>query len=203
MIESFNIWAKNITLAVIVVSILEMLLPNNKSKKYIKMVMGLYILFNIISPIIGQDISIDIEEFIEENETQTTSSQTIDQTSMNNRLKQIGENELEKDIINKLQEKGYMVNYCNVNLEIETESTIKDITIEVEKDVEQEKNNGENKNVENKLVDEIQKIKKIQVGEYTEKKEIKEKDLTKEEINQIKKFLIEEYEVNESCLKIN
>lgn len=203
MIESFNIWAKNITLAVIVVSILEMLLPNNKSKKYIKMVMGLYILFNIISPIIGQDISIDIEEFIEENETQTTSSETIDQTSMNNRLKQIGENELEKDIINKLQEKGYMVNYCNVNLEIETESTIKDITIEVEKDVEQEKNNEENKNVENKLVDEIQKIKKIQVGEYTEKEEIKEKNLTKEEINQIKKFLIEEYEVNELCLKIN
>ena len=203
MIESCNIWAKNITLAVIVVSILEMLLPNNKSKKYIKMVMGLYILFNIISPIIGQDISIDIEEFIEENETQTTSSQTIDQTSMNNRLKQIGEDELEKDIIKKLQEKGYMVNYCNVNLEIETESTIKDITIEVEKDVEQEKNNEENKNVENKLVDEIQKIKKIQVGEYTEKEEIKEKNLTKEEINQIKKFLIEEYEVNESCLKIN
>ena len=203
MIESFNIWAKNITLAVIVVSILEMLLPNNKSKKYIKMVMGLYILFNIISPIIGQDISIDIEEFIEENETQTTSSQTIDQTSMNNRLKQIGEDELEKDIIKKLQEKGYVVNYCNVNLEIETESTIKDITIEVEKDVEQEKNNEENKNVENKLVDEIQKIKKIQVGEYTEKEEIKEKNLTKEEINQIKKFLIEEYEVNESSLKIN
>ena len=34
MIENLSSWAKGITLAVIVVSILEMLLPNNKTKKY-------------------------------------------------------------------------------------------------------------------------------------------------------------------------
>ena len=52
MIKFLSNWAKNIGLAVVIVSILEMLLPNNKSKKYIKMVMGTYILFCTISPFI-------------------------------------------------------------------------------------------------------------------------------------------------------
>ena len=49
MIACFSEWAKNLTLAVVIVSLFEMLLPNNKTKKYIKVVMGLYILFNILS----------------------------------------------------------------------------------------------------------------------------------------------------------
>ena len=52
MIEFLSSWAKGLGLAIVIVSILEMLLPNNKTKKYIRMVMGLYILFTIISPFI-------------------------------------------------------------------------------------------------------------------------------------------------------
>ena len=52
MINFLSSWVKNLSLALIVVSILEMILPNSKTKKYIKMVMGLYILFSIISPFI-------------------------------------------------------------------------------------------------------------------------------------------------------
>ena len=47
MIDYFSEWAQNLTLAIVIVSLFEMLLPNNKTKKYIKVVMGLYILFNI------------------------------------------------------------------------------------------------------------------------------------------------------------
>ena len=52
MIEFLSSWAKSLGVTIVIVSILEMLLPNNKTKKYIKVVMGLYILFNIISPFI-------------------------------------------------------------------------------------------------------------------------------------------------------
>ena len=48
MIEFLSSWAKGLGLAIVVVSILEMILPNNKTKKYIRMVMGVYILFTII-----------------------------------------------------------------------------------------------------------------------------------------------------------
>lgn len=52
MIKFLSSWAKGLGVAIVVVSILEMLLPNNKTKKYVRMVMGIYIIFNIISPLV-------------------------------------------------------------------------------------------------------------------------------------------------------
>ena len=56
MVKFLSSWVKNLSFSLIVVSILEMLLPNNKTKKYVKVVMGLYILFSIISPFIENSI---------------------------------------------------------------------------------------------------------------------------------------------------
>lgn len=67
--------------------------------------------------------------------------------------------------------------------------------------------------IENKVVTEIQKIKPIDTNvkiKNTTDNNInnsretnKEKKLTRSDIQNIKKFLIEEYEVNEKCLEIN
>lgn len=70
MIKFLSSWAKGLGVAIVVVSILEMLLPNNKTKKYIRMVMGIYIIFNIISPLVqNKNIlnvnQIDIESYVE------------------------------------------------------------------------------------------------------------------------------------------
>ena len=90
MIENISLWAKNITLSVIMVSLFEMLLPNKKIKQYVNVVMGLYILFNIISPFVGKDISINLDKIIENSQIQATATETVDQTSMDKRLKKIG-----------------------------------------------------------------------------------------------------------------
>ena len=76
MINFLSSWVKNLCLALIVVSILEMLLPNNKTKKYIKMVMGLYILFSIISPFIKNKnvLNFDINELYRQGTVQATSN---------------------------------------------------------------------------------------------------------------------------------
>ena len=52
MIEFFSSWAKQIGVTIVIVSIFEMLLPNNKTKKYIRMILGVYVVFNLISPLI-------------------------------------------------------------------------------------------------------------------------------------------------------
>lgn len=70
MIKFLSSWAKSLGVAIVVVSILEMLLPNNKTKKYIRMVMGIYIIFNIISPLVQNKNllnvnQIDIESYVE------------------------------------------------------------------------------------------------------------------------------------------
>lgn len=52
MISNISSWAEQIIIAVIIATILEMVLPNGNSKKYIKTVIGIYILYTIISPVI-------------------------------------------------------------------------------------------------------------------------------------------------------
>ena len=137
MIAYFSEWAKNLTLAVVIVSLFEMLLPNNKTKKYIKVVMGLYILFNIISPFVKNDFSFELENVIENNKSKTVSTEIINQTSMDTRLKQICKEELEKDIIKKVEEQGYVVENCKVDVKIEEETNIDKITLRVKKSNEE------------------------------------------------------------------
>ena len=73
MVEWISGWAQGIIVAVIIATIIEMLLPEGSSKKYIKVVVGIYILFTIVSPVITKitnkefklsDI-IDLDEYIE------------------------------------------------------------------------------------------------------------------------------------------
>ena len=51
MIEFIKTWVNQIIVAVIIATVIEMILPNGNNKKYIKMVIGLYVLFTIIQPI--------------------------------------------------------------------------------------------------------------------------------------------------------
>lgn len=218
MIESLSTWAKNITLAVVIVSLIEMLLPNNKTKKYVKVVMGIYILWNIISPIVSKDITFDFDNIINGTSTQTTSTtiQSVDQTSMDKRLKEICEEELEKDIRNKIEENGYIVNSCDVDIEVSMNqgtqeiSDIKKIALNVEKSEKQQIENNQEENnetsIENIMVQEVQKIRKVQIGQKEEEQESQndaENKMSTSDIQNIKKILCEEYGVSEKCLKIN
>lgn len=210
MIEFLSSWAKNLSLAVIIVSILEMLLPNNKTKKYIKMVMGIYILFSIISPFIQNKQGLDwniasIDDFVNQN-VQSSSSEVVNQDSMDQKLKQMYQEQLQKDITNKLQKKGYEIQNCIVVATLNQEDDnggIQKITLKVESKKQTETESKEEKSVENQMVDEIQKIKKVEIS-IGEKNEEKEKSsLSKTDLQIIRKFLMEEYGVSEKCLKIN
>ena len=205
MIACFSEWAKNLTLAVVIVSLFEMLLPNNKTKKYIKVVMGLYILFNIISPFVKKDFSFELENVIENSKSKTVSTEEVNQTSMDTRLKQICKEELEKDITKKVEEQGYVVENCNIDIKIEEETNIEKTTLKVKKlneEIKKEEKQKQN-DIQQKLVKEVQKIKKVQIGESKQENKNVDENLSAQDISNIKNFLIKEYEVNEKCLKIN
>lgn len=208
-------WVKGLGLAIVIVSILEMLLPNNKTKKYIRMVMGIYVLFTIISPFLSNQEIFDMNNINLEDYVTAQTSTNLDQSSMDERIEQLYIQELEKDITKKLNEKGYEVTSCKVKAQIsdkEEETKITKIKVNVQKSQE-EKNSTSDKNeqnLENKIVTQIQKIKPVDTTikqdnakqqESTE--ENKSTKVNKSDIQNIKKFLIEEYEVNEKCLEIN
>lgn len=213
MIEFFSSWAKQIGVTIVIVSIFEMLLPNNKTKKYIRMILGVYVVFNLISPLIQSKEIFSLDNINLDNYNNIETS-TVDQTSMEERIKELYEEELEKDIIKKLEEKGYQIAKCKVSAQIsdnEEETKINKIKLNIEGMTDKtQENEEENMTAENRIVTEIQKIKKVDTNvtidqeentDNTENKSIKK--LTKVEIQNIKKFLIEEYGVDEKCLEIN
>lgn len=218
MIDFLSSWVKNLALALIIVSILEMLLPNNKTKKYVKMVMGLYILFSIISPFIENNNKFNLDnlnfELGLENIQETSSmKEEIDQSSMDIRLNEIYKEQLEKDIIKKIEDQGYEIETCKVLAHIsEEDSGIENITIKVKSKINENEEDEEyqTSEMENKIVEEIQKIQKVEVSISGKGKSQKESNneednsnITKTDIKIIKKFLIKEYGVSEQCLKIN
>lgn len=217
MIEFLSSWAKSLGVTIVIVSIFEMLLPNNKTKKYIRVILGIFVLFNIISPFINNKDNLSLTSIDIENYT-NTKNENINQTSMDNRIQDLYEKELEKDITDKIENQGYKVNKCNVSASIvknseNEENTINKITLKIEKGKNLETKNPEeqNKTMENKIVTEIQKIKEIDTRinkENTEsEKNVQEESnstkVSRSDIQNVKKFLIEEYGVKEKCLEIN
>ena len=221
MVNFLSSWVKNLCLALIVVSILEMLLPNNKTKKYVKLVMGLYILFSIIAPFVenNNELKLNIEDLYEKYSVETsTTSESINQASMDSRLDELYVQKLENDIIQKLDEEGYIIEECNVKAHISNDDTgIESITIRIKEKKENEDDEtqeNEEMNIEERLVNEIQKIQKVEINvsenqnnseeqENTNQSEQENKNITKTDIKIIKQFLTKEYGVSEKCLKIS
>ena len=233
MINFLSSWVKNLSLTLIVVSILEMLLPNNKTKKYIKMVMGLYILFSIIAPFVNNSnvLNFNIEDVYSNYSKEISSTSAIstagevNQASMDDRLNQLYKEQLESDITQKVEEKGYDVRKCKVDAHIsESDTGIESITVEIDgKNDNTENSNNSNKTdatensndsskysknsgntLEDKIVKEIQKIQKVEIDvSNSDDSEDTNSTITKTDVKIIKDFLTKEYGVSEKCLKIN
>lgn len=141
MINFISSWAEQIVLAVVVATIIELILPTNKNKKYIQMVIGVYVLFNIISPIIKNKDNFSVEKYNTEK-YESQSQYEIDQSSMDTRIEKIYLEELEKKTQEKFQDNGYVVTKCKVDAVLDTtkkNAGISLITIKIEKTDETEK----------------------------------------------------------------
>lgn len=118
MINFLSSWAEQVILAVIIAIILELILPNSKNKKYVQMVIGVYVLFNIVSPIIKNKeklvfSEIDLDKYI-------TTSTKVEQSSMDARLEKIYLDELENNIKSKFKNAGIEIIKCTIDAELDT-----------------------------------------------------------------------------------
>lgn len=118
MINFLSSWAEQVILAVIIATILELILPNSKNKKYVQMVIGVYVLFNIISPIIKNKeklvfSEIDLDKYI-------TTSTKVEQSSMDARLEKVYLDELENNIKSKFKNAGIEIIKCTIDAELDT-----------------------------------------------------------------------------------
>ena len=213
MIEFIKTWVNQIIVAVIIATVIEMILPNGNNKKYIKMVIGLYVLFAIIQPIskiitgkslevsnfnykkyFSKDISKEYSQDFEEN-----NSKLIKQAYINN---------IQEDIKKKLKKKGYETISCNIEIledeDKDTYGTINSIIIRIKRNSknEKEKSEEESKNINNII--EVEKIDINTTNNVNNINNIEEKtNLSDDEKIEIIEYLAEEYSIDKTNIVIN
>ncbi len=202
--EFITSWIQGIIIAVIIGSIIEMLIPNGNSKKYIKVVIGVYIVFSIVSPVISKftgnefklDSIIDINKYEDKIASYEVDTKNLENTN-NSNIKEVYILNLKKDIKAKIEDKGYIVNSIQIEIENTEEYKPKNIDMTISK-----RENKKEKTKENNI-NEIEKVN-IQVKiEKSTTEEITEMiRLTEKEMNEIKEYICSVYEIDKNNINI-
>lgn len=192
MIEFLRNWVEQIAITIIIVSIFELILPDGKLKKYIKIILGVYVVFCIISPFVDNSLysfdkldEIDLGDYVE-NATSTENT-TVNQESMDLRLQELYIQELENNIEAQVQEYGYNMSKCDIDADLSSSSEnpgIHAIKLEL-----QEK--GKISNIESVEIN-ISKNANIEEAQNNDQKTA-----------ELKKSLAEYYEIDEDIIKIS
>lgn len=186
MISYISSWAEQIIICVIVVTILEMILPNGNSKKYIKTIIGIYVLYVIISPgiklITGSDMKIDYSKYEKYFNTEEVSSK-IEGITVEDTYKQ----EIEKQMKSDIESMGYSVENITLDFNLE-EGIIKNVTLAVTKEAKKEV----------KETDINISVNKVEIGKMSV-----ENTLSNSEIEGIKQKINENYGVALKDMTVN
>ncbi len=218
-------WIQGIIIAVVISTIVEMILPEGNSKKYIKVVIGVYILFSIVSPVIskvtGNSFQVsdifNIDEYIEASSSNTY--QNLEQ-SQEQQIKEIYISSLKSDMKEKIEGKGYIVEDIILEVQDNEEYTINKITLDLKKQKnnsnrEDKLNNSINENnvksAEASTVNSIQEINKINItignkentDETKSEEKTKKETLSNKEQNELKEYLRGVYEIEKQNININ
>ena len=184
MIEWVTSWAQGIIIAVIIATIIEMILPDGNCKKYIKVVIGVYILFSIISPAItkitGKDFNISEEFNLDKFYAEADSKSIYNELNSNNsnNVMDIYITNLKSDITAKLKNKGYEVIDCNIEIKDEETYEISSLNLSLKKINENDNNKNESSNNNINKVEKVEEINEISISIEENNKENNEKDST-------------------------
>ena len=196
MIEFLSSWAQGIIVAVIIATLIEMILPNSSSKKYVKVVIGMYILFTIVSPIIkkvgGKDINLNTINIEKYEQQIAKSDNTISRKCEDNNtrsIKDIYVSNLKADISAKLKEKGYEIDTSDIQIKDDKNYTIEKITLKLIKtEQKQEKNN--------EIV-----INTVEIGNTISQKD--SKTLSDDDKQEVKDYISETYDIDKKNINIS
>lgn len=212
MVNWLSDWAGAIIIAVIIGTIIEMILPEGSSKKYIKVVVGIYILFTIVSPLItkftGKSLAVsdllELDTYMNEIKEKETKQNILQENNSAN-IRDIYIGNLKADIQSKLKGKGYTVTGVSLEVGNDKNYTLHKISLSLNKDEEIE-SQEESANIE---ADRVQAVNEIRISVSStqmsgnESKEEKPKsNLNNSEKRKIKEYLSSVYEINEKNIVI-
>ena len=203
MISNINSWAQGIIIAIIIATIIEIILPEGNNKKYVKTIIGIYVMFVIIHPLISiiSNKKIDINKIIDDTNNKLSKFESNDITLETNAyIEQTYKQKIEEDISKNLKEKGYNIDFFNLYIEIEDETNygiINNIDMEVSRIKEKT-------TTEKNSINEVKNIKiQISNNEIENENVTELEDISEEEKSDLKEFLNETYGVPKEKVHIN
>lgn len=201
MIDWISTWAQSIIIAVIIATIIEMILPSGSSKKYIKVVTGVYILFTIISPVItkftGKTLAVsdilELDSYVNEIKQKEVSQNLLAENNASS-IKDIYTANLKSDIKNKLKQKGYNANNIVLTVGDDENYTLNKIELDIEK-IKEDKQE----------VNEIEAVNKIDItiSNTVVEKNNNKSSISDKEKEKIKQYLSSVYEIDEKDILVN
>lgn len=199
LIKFINSWAQGIILAVIIATIIEIILPEGKNKKYVKTVIGIYILFTIIYPLINKFTKTNINTLLENTTKQMSTYKENNSLKIDTDkyIESTYKKKIEEDIKKRANEKNLRIISLNVYIETENENRygmLNSLVMKVEK------NEINKKNINVNQIKEVNISKNVQNNEIIENKD---KIATEKEINEFKEYINATYYLEKEKIHIN
>ena len=166
-----------------------MILPEGNSKKYIKVVIGIYVLFTIVSPVItkisGKEIQvsdiIDLDEYIEEAKTASKTQNQMEIQNEDNIL-DIYVSGIKEDMKAKIEAKSYAVNNIKISVANDGSYEIQSVVLDVEKRTGYSTENTKTESTENQL-NNVENVERIEVVDKVDISVSKDSIENKNDIN--------------------
>lgn len=200
MINWLKTWSKGIVIAVIISTIIEMILPNSTSKKYIKIIIGIFIVYTIISPVIETVTNEDLSKYMEDENYIMASTSNIQTNEISDTadssIKKIYIQNLQNDLKTKLKEEGYVAGSIEIDISNDDSYNIEKIDVKIDEKVTSTESNEKEVYT---IVDNIKKVKvEVENNNSQSNEIIDEKDKTK-----IKEYINQIYEVDLNKINVS
>lgn len=192
MLDWFRSWSKGIIIAVIISTIIEMILPDNTSKKYIKIIIGIFVVYTIISPVIDQFMGQSIDDYLNFDDSIETSSDAVESNTISNNaqssIKRIYKQNLENDLKVKLSEQGYIAESVAIYISNDDTYSLEKVELKIQKKETPKTNEKQTQSI-------VQSIKSVKVkleGGSNESDGV----LNEDDKNKIKEYVKNTYEID-------
>lgn len=204
IIEFLTSWIKDIAIVFVIISIIEIMLPNTNMKKYINMIIGFLIIIVIISPfvkLLNKDLDLEKGKNIDfKNKINTYDDENLEfMSTQEQQIEEVYIKKIEKEIKDLVQEN--------------TEYQVEEIKIHISKDnieygeienielILGEYMKEEQEDLEEELIS-IENVEKVSIGEQDKTLTNLENLEELKEDEEIKNIIFQNYNISKKNIKL-
>ncbi|MCF6096683.1 stage III sporulation protein AF [Thermovorax subterraneus] len=191
MVASLSSWIKQVILVVIFTLFVDLLMPSNDLRKYIKVTLGIIVIIAILNPIISllkadkffDGIQLEAMEYLDEDSI-SNQAEKLKQKHIKMAL-ELFEKELEEKLVRQLKQITSLAVY-KTDVKVNQDGSIKEIHLVINKDSLQHPKN----------------VEKVFVSLDSQPSNIPNINSMKDEIKKIKEYLSAFYEIPETNISV-